>query len=93
MEGEVRSAGGGRVSKTVRHPLLNGYGQDLSSAKFEKMAAEPYEHVERAVVESGPWEKGSAKPLVIKQPAVPTAKHRFIDAMHKNVRGRPASEG
>jgi hypothetical protein len=43
-------------------------GQDLSSAKFEKMAAEPCDKVERAVIESGPWEKGSAKPLVIKQP-------------------------
>jgi hypothetical protein len=63
------------MSKTVRHTYLTGSGQDLSSADIEKIAAAPYEVVERAVIERGHWEKGSAKPLVKKQSPVP-AKER-----------------
>jgi Protein of unknown function (DUF3102) len=44
---------------------------DLSNAKIEKMAAELCDKVERAVVEEGLWEKGSAKPLKQKKKTGP----------------------
>jgi hypothetical protein len=55
---------------------VNIAGGDLSSAEFEKMAVDPYGDVEKAVIEGGHWEKGSAKPIVIKHPPGPASEER-----------------
>jgi hypothetical protein len=50
--------------------------QGLEDAEIEKITAIPCDEIEKAVLERGHWEKGAAKPTVIKQPLVAAAKER-----------------